>query len=503
MAHWIYLCPSTSAKIGTYNSNDWRTAENDEKDTIIPNKYVSLSGDVTGFPLYTEEAGVIFTQQQPANGLMLRCANGTNSGSIFYRYWASIIACYGSDYYRVIDANKYEALYDQSYSVYNYQILPNKLFRVDDTSFDGYSTVYTDETISGTFRMNGTGSNLPQGCLVPVGVMVNGELYEGIGNYAATFTYEVSPDRGYGGNGAVTSTRSFLTSKTSMAPKYLKRNGKSNKLVLTDIKEGDILDFGSSPQSVPSIFKNWVLTNCTETTDAPEPMRVDIITPNGTQLFTAGKLCNWDVKAIPKLQTKTATPSTISQEVVADSGNAGLAKVIVNPIPKELGMPDEYDGSLVTEITFTIDGTEYEAEDGMNWKDWAADASCNKNGSVIIGANGTLYKDGSDEIRTSQNDVVFAEDLIIGGENYVFGSIAPEITFTIQGAEFKAEEGMTWGKWVDNRFYNNGRFIPLDDNVHDQSCWMNVHTYDDIPVTLTDTIVDGAAYKSGEVWGSN
>ena len=49
-------------------------------------------------------------------------------------------------------------------------------------------------------------------------------------------------------------------------------------------------------------------------------------------------------------QTKTATPTTITQEITADSGYTGLNKVIINPIPSNYLIPS---GS----ITITENGT--------------------------------------------------------------------------------------------------------------------------------------------------
>lgn len=36
------------------------------------------------------------------------------------------------------------------------------------------------------------------------------------------------------------------------------------------------------------------------------------------------------------------------------------------------------------------------------------------------------------------------------------------ITFTVDGVEYQAEEGMTWGEWVDSE-YNTGNFIIDED----------------------------------------
>lgn len=40
------------------------------------------------------------------------------------------------------------------------------------------------------------------------------------------------------------------------------------------------------------------------------------------------------------------------------------------------------------------------------------------------------------------------------------------ITFTVDGVEYQAEEGMTWGEWVDSEYDVNGNFyIDFDDLI--------------------------------------
>jgi hypothetical protein len=176
--------------------------------------------------------------------------------------------------------------------------------------------------------------------------MVNGEVYEGIGNYDATnFTYQVVRDPGTFVSGFISGAdkiRNFVLSSATMTPKYLKRKTKSNTLELTTIQKGDVLDFGPFPQSVPSIFKEWIDNNCTETTGASEPVNIEITSPGGVHLYTEGKTCSWDIKAVPKLQTKSVTQTETKQIFVADDGYAGIKELEVTVLtPANIDTPAE------------------------------------------------------------------------------------------------------------------------------------------------------------------
>ncbi len=58
---------------------------------------------------------------------------------------------------------------------------------------------------------------------------------------------------------------------------------------------------------------------------------------------TAQKYCEKDIVVYPKLQEKTATPTTSSQSLAPDSGYAGLSKVTVaaTPLQSKAGTPKE------------------------------------------------------------------------------------------------------------------------------------------------------------------
>jgi hypothetical protein len=66
---------------------------------------------------------------------------------------------------------------------------------------------------------------------------------------------------------------------------------------------------------------------------------VEMTSPDGATMNTAGTYCEGDIEIIPKLQSKTATTGEI---VTADDGYVGLSEVDTNPV-FEAGKKSEYD----------------------------------------------------------------------------------------------------------------------------------------------------------------
>ena len=58
--------------------------------------------------------------------------------------------------------------------------------------------------------------------------------------------------------------------------------------------------------------------------------------------------------------------------------------------------PDTGDGEEATLITFTIDGTEYKAEDGMTWQEWVG-SKYNTDGYKVVEYNDTNYISPADD----------------------------------------------------------------------------------------------------------
>lgn len=88
---------------------------------------------------------------------------------------------------------------------------------------------------------------------------------------------------------------------------------------------------------------------------------VEITSPEGATLNTAGRYCENDIEVIPKLQVKTAMESGV---VTADKGYAGLKSVDTTPV-FEAGKKNEYDAfwnswpSSIGQITVALYAGDY------------------------------------------------------------------------------------------------------------------------------------------------
>lgn len=88
--------------------------------------------------------------------------------------------------------------------------------------------------------------------------------------------------------------------------------------------------------------------------------------------------------AVSVLQEKIITENG---EYMPDDGYDGLSKVVVK-VPGEV--VEIYDGGVIISggtaslISFTIDGTEYQAEDGMTWEEWLESAYNTANYSYLL-----------------------------------------------------------------------------------------------------------------------
>lgn len=101
--------------------------------------------------------------------------------------------------------------------------------------------------------------------------------------------------------------------------------------------------------------------------------------------------------------------------------------------------------------------------------------------------------DNSEEIYTELLNMTFGEDSLI--------------TFTIDGTEYQAVEGMTWEEWV-NSDYNTYGFIktslgnPYIANPYIENVYSAVY-YINIPVTPSDTIISNENYVYGRLPGGS
>jgi hypothetical protein len=74
------------------------------------------------------------------------------------------------------------------------------------------------------------------------------------------------------------------------------------------------------------------------------------------------------------------------------------------------------------------------------------------------------------------------------------------ITFTIEGAEYQATRGMTWGDWVVNTEYNHDGFV-INNGYFEGGSNYPIRNSSGVSQTATDTIVEGEAYAID--WGGS
>ena len=147
----------------------------------------------------------------------------------------------------------------------------------------------------------------------------------------------------------------------------------------------------------------------------------------------------------------------------------GSGTVTPTPDPEQPG-----DGEEATTITFTIDGTEYQALQRMTWGEWV-ESDYNTDGFVIATNvrnvnsdqlfNAVANADKNKVVRDS--GTLQTSDKFIGAGDYLFHElngepwelVEPEanlITFTIDGEEYQAEEGMIWADWCSSKYNTYG-----------------------------------------------
>jgi hypothetical protein len=141
----------------------------------------------------------------------------------------------------------------------------------------------------------------------------------------------------------------------------------------------------------------------------------------------------------------------------------------------------------------------------MTWGDWAESSyntggfSIQFAGSVPTHSNATIVNANGISVNYSGEDV-YATDSIVSGRTYITDGGASLITFTIDGTEYQAEDGMTWEGWLESAYNTaNYSYLLLEgvDTVLLESINSAYHyglSYNDAFVPITDTIVADRAY---------
>ena len=141
-------------------------------------------------------------------------------------------------------------------------------------------------------------------------------------------------------------------------------------------------------------------------------------TPQGATLaytITKGGAALVD-EVVATFTTDKAEQSSTIHIAAGDPDYAGEYKdtvtftVAVKAVPKPL-------------ISFTIDGTSYQAEEGMTWGDWVNSEYDNDEFSVDINA----VKKGSSFVSNGGSNIVYTNNQITANAAYVFGSLTENL----------------------------------------------------------------------------
>jgi hypothetical protein len=113
--------------------------------------------------------------------------------------------------------------------------------------------------------------------------------------------------------------------------------------------------------------------------------------------------------------------------------------------------------------------------------------------STSAGTYGSIYVPASliDAYKTATNWTYFSS-------RFVAFDAANLITFTISGTEYQAEEGMTWGEWLESEYNTNNFVNPggcIATNYDDWSLVRDIETSD--AVYPEDVIIINGRYACG------
>ena len=104
--------------------------------------------------------------------------------------------------------------------------------------------------------------------------------------------------------------------------------------------------------------------------------------------------------------------------------------VIEAPEPAEAPTVEEWDGTgvviegLAKLISFTVDGTEYQAEEGMTWGEWV-ESDYNPSPNGIVAGSTYIAIGGSYVYATSSGVMVKPSDIISQSDTYYIASNEP------------------------------------------------------------------------------
>lgn len=165
-------------------------------------------------------------------------------------------------------------------------------------------------------------------------------------------------------------------------------------------------------------------------------------------------------------------------------------------------------------ISFTINGVEYKAENGMTWEEWF-DSEYSSDYSSLVDISGSYlkctkcdnyltYPEYDESGGWVDDAMAIANDKIAANAEYTTMCDCNIITFKINSTQYEAEKEMTWGEWVESEYNTNNYFV---DGEYVYGGIINGMPYQDVlyeyagsRITINDTIIaDHNYFTSGMI----
>lgn len=310
-----------------------------------------------------------------------------------------------------------------------------------------------------------------------------------------------------------------------------------------DFNPGTLIEFTGGADTTNTNLITWIQANATQIIT---PIQVNM-TKSSITLATEGTYCDKDIQITAALQEKTITPTTAAQDIIPDTGNVGLSKVVVGAVPTQIKditlttvestdiLPDA--GKFLSKVMVSPrlqNKTFYPAEQTEGGTVWADEGyaglesveitgieleekTATENGVVVPYAGRFLSKvtvnvpSITDVATAAEMDAKLIE--ANDGRVYRFTGTTDSkytngdlyevvltlISFSIGGTSYQAVEGMTWGDWLASK-YNTADYY--EDTSSGRVCinmdGMEWNVYDDDGTAQTTGMVIQSGYAYGQ-----
>lgn len=242
---------------------------------------------------------------------------------------------------------------------------------------------------------------------------------------------------------------------------------------------GDVVasgTWGSNRKLTVTADKDVTLTNSINAAD----QKVLDVTFAGIELTGSNTESVSDTKQVAVANITDAIFGTWSGTFNYNVAMSDVAGGTETPTPEQPSDPDTGDEGEATVAKFSIDGEEYEYEEGMTYGEWV-NSEYNTYGFLIAHIKHSNGNEMDSIVNADKTKCLFRQspvklDAVISEYHDVKSKdftesdmwwelVEPEanlITFTIKGTEYQAEKGMTWAEWVASDYNTLGVIIDDD-----------------------------------------